>query len=515
MRPYRPAARPIIAAAALLLVSLLLLACSSPTPTAMPTATPTAVPPTATPAPTATPVPPPTAAPRADGRTVGVLQHNAEASFPGYTLLARGFDTAVYLIDNEGRVAYQWELDRGNNLVKLLDNGNLLALVGDRQSGRAIQEVAPDGEIVWEYDEIGYHHDALKLPNGNVLFLSRGQATYDEAVQAGANPRPLEDPAQPIIYEKIVEVRPVGPDGGEVVWEWSSWDHLVQDFAPDRPNYGVIADYPGRIDLNFILGKSRSQQSWQHANSLDFNAELDQVLVSVRHFSEVWIIDHSTTTEEAAGSTGGNSGMGGDLLYRWGNPRAYGRGNPAAQQLFFQHNAQWIAEGLPGAGNLLAFSNGNEFRRFNRGYSSIEEFTPPAEGYGYALGGGRAYGPAAAEWSYAAPEPADFFSPIGSGVQRLPNGNTLICAGTTGTVFEVTPAGEIVWEYVNPLVTGGPLRQGETVPAWQPPAGLPYRTVPPGVLDNILYRADRYAPEYPGLQPLTLTPENRRQPLEQ
>ena len=512
MRPLLPPIRAILAAAVLLLTGLALLACSSPTPTAIPTDTPA---PTATTAPTATPAPPPTATPRPDGRTVGVLQHQPEASFQGYTLLARGFEPTAYLIDNAGRVAHQWELDRGNNLVKLLPNGNLLALVGDRPSGRAIQEIAPDGAILWEYDDIGYHHDALKLPNGNVMFLSRGQATYDEAVQAGANPRPLEDPEQPIIYERIVEVRPVGADGGEVVWEWSAWNHLVQDFAPDRPNYGVIADNPGRIDLNYILGKSRSQNSWLHANSLDYHPELDQVLVSVRHFSEVWIIDHSTTTEEAAGSSGGNSGKGGEILYRWGNPRAWGRGNPSAQQLFFQHHAQWIEAGYPGAGNILAFSNGNEFKRFNRGYSSIEEFTPPADGYGYGPAAGRGYGPEGMAWSYAAPNPSDFFSPIGSGVQRLPNGNTLICAGTTGRLFEVTPAGEIVWEYISPLVTGGALRQGESVPDWQPPAGLPYRTVPPGVLDNILYRAYRYAPDYPGLQPLTLTPESARRPLEQ
>ena len=64
---------------------------------------------------------------------------------------------------------------------------------------------------------------------------------------------------------------------------------------------------------------------WMHSNAVAYNAELDQVLLNVLEFNEFWIIDHSTTTAEAAGHTGGKHGKGGDLLYRWGNPRALSR----------------------------------------------------------------------------------------------------------------------------------------------------------------------------------------------
>ncbi|MGC8644373.1 MAG: hypothetical protein ACP5XB_31305, partial [Isosphaeraceae bacterium] len=60
--------------------------------------------------------------------------------------------------------------------------------------------------------------------------------------------------------------------------------------------------------------------------------ELDQILLSVHSFSEIWIIDHGTTTAEAATHKGGRSGKGGDLLYRWGNPQAYRAGTAADQQ---------------------------------------------------------------------------------------------------------------------------------------------------------------------------------------
>ena len=118
-----------------------------------------------------------------------------------------------------------------------------------------------------------------------------------------------------------------------------------------------------------------------------------------------------------------------------------------------QHNVQWIRPGLPGEGHLLVFNNGG--CRPDGDYSSIDELVPPVDSQGrYALEPGASYGPKKAEWSYSVPKKPDFYSSFISGTHRLPNGNTMICSGANGTLFEVTPDKQVVWKYVNP-VRGG------------------------------------------------------------
>ena len=480
-----------IAAAALL---ALLAACSGPDETA----TAPAAPPTSAPVQSTGAAPAPTAAPAE--RTVGLLFSGSE-SFEGYTLFSKEDSASganAYLIDHQGRLVHQWPLGERLRPVDLLPNGNLLA----GRDGAA--EIAPSGSVVWEYADEEQHHDLLKLQNGNVLLLTRETLTQEEAVAAGANPELVGEQGLP--GARVIEVRPAGASGGEIVWEWSVFDHLVQDFDADKPNYGVVSERPELVDVNFTLaesaaaGRTAARETWTHANSLDYNAELDQIMISVRHFSEVWIIDHSATTEEAAGHTGGNAGKGGDILYRWGNPRAYRAGTTDDQRLFWQHDAHWIPDGLLGAGNMLVFNNGNEFHRDDRRfYSSVDEIALPSED-GYRAASVSAYAPSTTEWIYAADRPRNFYSPNFSGAQRLPNGNTLICDGNFGVIFEVTPDGRKVWEYVNPVTDTGPLRQGETAPIVQSRRRGVER------LSNQVYRARRYAPDYPGLQALDLTP---------
>ena len=430
----------------------------TPAPTLAPAPTPTS---TLTPAPTSTSTAAADARP-ADPRATRLLVREPD-SFEGYTLYTHG---SVYLIDHLGRLVHQWRPSYEAALAKLLDNGNLLTN-GNR-------EIDPDGNVVWEYPHL-QHHDLLKMPNGNVLILSRLVISREEAIALGANPDGLLCPNPRATH--IVEVRPTGPTDGEVVWQWSALDHLIQDFDPEKPDYGAVADHPERINVNFNLAsaecKPGGQADWTHANALDYNAELDQIMITVRHFSEIWIIDRSTSIEEAAGRAGGNGGRGGDLLYRWGNPRAYQRGTAADQRLFFPHNAHWIPEGLPGAGNVLIFNNGWEYPGFERGYSSVDEIAPPVAGYGYRLDAGSAYGPDEVVWRYAADPPDSFYSIKRSSAQRLPNGNTLTADAMGGRIFEVTREGETVWDFV-------------------------------GANRNQLHRAYRYAPDHPGLRNLDL-----------
>lgn len=444
-------------------------------------------------------------APDGEGRTVGLVVNEPGAAM-GYTLITGIWNSDIFLLDPLGRVAHRWQTDQVFGHARLLDNGNLLAMEVSEGITDSISEVDPDGKVVWRYELGGLHHDFLKMPNGNVMLLYRERKTREEAIAAGANPEFVHESG--LASERLAEVRPIGATGGEVVWEWSVWDHLVQDFDESKPNYGVVAEHPERVDLNFLLEsisnfRLRRPGDWLHVNAIDYNAELDQVMISPRNFSELWVIDHSTTTEEARGHSGGNGGVGGGLVYRWGNPRAYGQGDADDQRLFWQHHTNWVAPGLPGAGNILVFNNGFEFQGGERFYSSVEEIAPPVDGHGYRRDDGGAYLPGGSEWTYVTEPLTDFYAPILSGAQRLPNGNTLVTEGTAGTVFQVAPDGRVVWEYVAPVDRLAHLRQGERAPVW---GSFPAQLAGAPMLTNAMFRAAWHAPDHPGLRALELAP---------
>jgi hypothetical protein len=416
----------------------------------------------------------------------GILVNDSRA-FPGYTLLAPLAHRTTYLLDMEGRIVHTWQSDCGPGLsAYLLEDGHLLRtghvqrhpLAGVAGAGGRIQEFTWDGKLVWDFKwpsaEQVPHHDICRLPNGNVLMIVWEKKTRKEAIAAGRRPETAGEAY--LLPCCIFEVKPAGKTTAEVVWQWHVWDHLVQDHDSAKANFGDVAAHPERIDINFgkdvvtalaakdrglsklrslgYVGSSPGQKlqkvdpDWTHINSVAYNAELDQIMLSVHAFSEIWIIDHSTTTVQAAGHSGGRSGKGGDLLYRWGNPRAHRAGTPKDQQLANQHDAHWIPRGLPGAGHVLVFNNGNERWNAESIYSSVEELIIPVGAGGrYTLTPRIACAPAQPVWSYTAPHKPDFFSYLMSSAQRLPNGNTLICSSWGGTIFEITPDNEIAWKY--------------------------------------------------------------------
>jgi hypothetical protein len=414
---------------------------------------------------------------------LGLLVNDAQAC-SGYTLLAPTSSTQTYLIDMQGRVVRTWKSDFNPGLgAYLLENGNLLRTGQIRNppffgggTGGRIQEFTWDGQLVWDFTYYSAaqlpNHDICKLPNGNVLMIVWEKKIRADALAAGRRPETVG--RDYMLADCLLEVQPTGKTSGKIVWEWHAWDHLIQDFDQQKANYGNVAAHSELLDLNFGMGtiaamvakpaereKLRGigyvgggrapfvQPDWLHINAVAYNADLDQIMLSVYEFNEIWILDHSTQTAEAATHQGGRHGKGGDLLYRWGNPRAYRAGTAKDQRLFGQHNAHWIGKGYPGEGHVLIFNNG--MQRPDGAYSSVEEIILPVNGQGdYGHTSGKPLGPDKPAWSYAAPRRSDFYAPFISGAQRLSNGNTLICSGTNGTVFEVTPKDEIVWKYVNP-----------------------------------------------------------------
>ena len=424
------------------------------------------------------------------------LTVNEPGAFGGYTLWSSNEHSSIQLIDSGGQLVHQWNRVLHNS--KLLENGNLMGNV----EGYIVMLDASNRRL-WRYrPERWPHHDFVPLPNGNVLILVQETKTAAEVIAAGANPAFVHPGGLGI--DTIIEVRPIYPDTGAVVWEWSVWDHLVQDYDPTKANYGNVADHPELVDLNYNLRQldyGGRRPSMLHTSGLDYHPGLDQILISARNLSEIWIVDHSATRAEAAGHSGGNSGQGGDLLYRWGNPQAYRAGTFADQQLFWQYRPHWIPEGLPGAGNILVFNNGAGYAGRALGYSAVVELTPPVSGYGYARGegAGSRYGPARPVWTYTAENPGDFYATYMSNAQRLPNGNTMVVNGMSGTISEVTPTGATVWRYVSPVGDHGPIYQGDPVTIVVAPQQIEW-------WENNLYRAYRYAPDYPGLQHYDLTP---------
>lgn len=391
---------------------------------------------------------------------------------PGYVLIELGYRKPVYLVNNDKEVVATFDNDYFS-FTQLLADGSRLAssnlfsdvfIDGGGNRG-CLEEYAADGSLTWrlrlETDDYIHHHDAVKLENGNVLAIVWEKISATQAIALGRDPEHVSENGN-FWFDGIVEVNPLT---AKIVWEWSMRNHIVQDFDAGKPNYGTVADNPGKLDINAVrLNRDGTVgDDWTHVNALDYNAELDQIIFSSNYLSEVFVIDHATTAFEAQGGAG-------DFLYRWGNPENYDRGTAEDRRLFNQHDVQWIRAGLPGAGNVMIFNNGDGKLR---PYSSVVEFsTPLGEDGAYALDGDAAYGPVELAWEYAPTDEDIFFSWFISGTQRLANGNTLVNHGAKARVREVTADGEIVWEYAYDDGAKGP---------------------------HMLFRANRYAADHPGV----------------
>lgn len=430
-----------------------------------------------------------------DQNTLGVLI-NKKNAFNGYTLFT--MHTKTYLINNNGEVVHQWtsKYSSGKS-VYLLENGNLLRAAQIPSKGKFIMPSVGgrvelfgwDGKLIWSYvystPTATQHHDIYPMPNGNVLILAFTVMDKVEATQLGR--KLLTPPFMQLYNEQIIEVKPRNKNEGDIVWEWNIKDHLIQDYDETKDNYGIISENPQRLDINFI-GASSGGANWMHLNSIQYNADLDQIIFSSKYLSEIYIIDHSTTTAEAAFSSGGRYKRGGDFLYRWGNPMAYGQGTIKDQKLFGPHYPHWIREGLKDAGKIIIFNNGAI--RVQK-YSEIDIITPPTGAPGeYINRTNTAYGPEIPEYIYTAPVKTDFYSAFQSSAQRLPNGNTLICEGANGRFFEIDSDENIVWEYINPIGASKILKQGD---------GTQRK-------GNILFRAKKYATDYGAFLDKDLTP---------
>ena len=382
-------------------------------------------------------------------------------AFNGYTIFSPtaggpgGSTNGIsYLINNSLNVIRTWQHPRGAASMPYLQPDSSIIYPFRVQNpsmsnggvGGGIAHIDWNNNILWQVeianDTYQHHHDIQPLPNGNILVIAWERKTGEEANALGR--QIINNPLNEMWPEAILEIEPVGTDSANIVWEWHLWDHLIQDVDSTLPNYGVISDHPELMNINYgnvggSNGPGGSHADWMHFNAIDYNEALDQIVLSSRAMSEVYIIDHSTTTTEAASHSGGNSGKGGDYLYRWGNPQVYNRGTNTNQQLNSQHGINWIPSNYPGGNHLICFNN-----NYQENSSAVFEIDTPIDSLGnYPINETDAFGPSDPFWTHS----GGFHSTVQSGAFRMPNGNTLITEARDAHMFEVTTSGSVVWNH--------------------------------------------------------------------
>ncbi|HRG65722.1 MAG TPA: aryl-sulfate sulfotransferase [Saprospiraceae bacterium] len=427
--------------------------------------------------------------------TVGLISKK-EGATDGFTFVYPINQANGYLLDECGQLVNAWPDDPTymagaaayiTNAGQLLKTKRKINFAQDKifapGAGGIVELRSWDNQLLWTFEinneKERLHHDIKLMPNNHVLMLVWEEKTKEECIAAGRNPAFISDGK--MYNEKIIEVDPAT---NNITWEWSMWDHLIQDFDSTKANYGVIAEHPEKVDINLNTAGSFGlpNADWMHINSFDYHPMLDQILISAPIFNEIMIIDHSTTTQQAKGSVGGLGKKGGDLLFRWGNPANYRQGTAADQKLFFQHDTKWliydIPQNHPDFGKISLFNN-----RVTATTSWGAILSPPWDMYQWSYTKtGSVYGPVDFERKIIHPNPVKQNSPITSVVQLLPNNHIFSSAGNKGYCYELDKNGELLWEYVLPYRGFGPVSQGSIL--------IPN--------DNPVFSYRRFSRDFPG-----------------
>lgn len=429
-------------------------------------------------------------------QTIGVTIYDKEATTDGFVFFSPNSYTDAYLIDNCGFLVNSWNRNNRPGLSGYLTKTGLMLRTnkvnspqyGQASTGGNIELVDWNNNTIWSADfntfEFIQHHDAVLMPNGNIIYIGWERISPDQQMNYGRRPNEISYPY--LWGEFIQEIKPIGNSDYEIVWEWHLQDHFIQDYDASLSNFGIIKDEIGKVDINYLGPGAWDIDDWWHCNALDYNEELDQILVNSRNNNELWIIDHSTTSQQAQGSIGGNSGKGGEILFRWGNPQAYDRGTSANLRMYGSHGHYWIPKGMPNEGKIMYFNNGDD--RPQGYYSTVEMIEPLFVNGAYQKNANNQYFPLEPEVVYKAPNPFDFVSSYLSNAQQLANGHVFINEGGSGRLFEIDNNNDIVWEYINPVNYTGIIIQGSTA------------------FGNSTFRAYKYAPDYPAFEGKSLSP---------
>lgn len=346
---------------------------------------------------------------------VGTTLYGPQKCYNGYTILWGGL--GVHLVDMNGREMNGWTLQTDTTEAKvqrarLLENGRLLVERGHMMAtDGVIEEYNWDSELVWQYfpenqipheEYLGPHHDVFRKENGNTLVICR-YAVPEETLQKVHNPLWQ---GQTIYGDTVLEV----DRDGEVVWQWMSHEHLdINHYRITASPEWFAGPYNSTICDWTHVNTVRALPENRHFDDGDERFRPGNVMISPRNLDTSYLIDRES----------------GNVVWEYSGDYFGG--------LSGQHEPYMIAKELPGAGNVLVFDNGaSPWKDLGHaGRSYVLEIDPVRK---------------KVEWVYENGE--QFHSSYTSSAERLPNGNTMICESAGRRVFEVTPACEIVWEYV-------------------------------------------------------------------
>ncbi len=389
--------------------------------------------------------------------TIGVLSAS-DLVAEGYTLIPASGDKDVYLIDNCGRIVHDWNTECRETLANYIDKaGNLIRSC--REEGFAtgggvggkLERYSWDGEREWFItiadDRYHLHHDFEVLDNGNILILAYERFTVKEWKELGSTTTLMEGD---VFSEAILEIQPVESKEYEIVWEWHLSDHLVQDVSADFIGFGDIMENKSKMDIN--VNTAGTVKDWIHFNSISYNDETNQIILSSKFLNEIYVIEKTETSDVAAADSGGRYEVGGDFLYRWGNESNYDKSSSSGSQIANQHNVQWFGKET---NTISIFNNGDE------GESSVLEVILPQTNEKNYVNLEEHYEDASIVRTVLNIDEESFYSSVTSGAQRLENGNMIFTISKENRIVEVDKDNKVVWLYIIPINSGTRMNQGD------------------------------------------------------
>jgi Arylsulfotransferase (ASST)/Secretion system C-terminal sorting domain len=357
----------------------------------------------------------------------------------GLTLVGNQMNSTLKLIDTTGTTFKTITCTGGNTgySTYMMPGGffwrsvKKTTIIGGGGVTGGIQKLDWNGNVLFDYTlntaTNVIHHDFCPLPNGNFLVIAY------EVLPAGAVTAAGGTFAASVQSEKIMEIQPTGATTSNVVWEWKLWDHICQSTDAAKPNYVTsIVNNPQLLNVATITNKD-----FCHMNGIDYDSVNNRIIFSSHFLNEIYIIDHSTTTAQAAAHVGGNSGKGGDLLYRWGRTSNYGAGS-TGDIINVIHDGHLVKQG-PMKGALGFFHN----KGVGGSTSSADYITPPLAGSNYTITAGQAYAPS----TYLKHVVPGLSSNNMGSTEEFPNGNVMVCSALQGTFKELDSNGNTLWSY--------------------------------------------------------------------